>query len=859
TRLFKLEFADASILAGMLDKLFEGIKGQLESFQTPTILPDARSNALVVAATPDGMARVEELVKRLDVTAGPMTSVFKVYPLAFAAAGKLAPRMQEVFDTRSQDQETKGTPIVVLAEESSNSIVVSASRDDHQSVVDLLGLLDRASNIAKQFRIFPMKMAKAATVAERLETLFKAQGDASTGRADAIAVQADERTNSLIVWASPSEMENISDVVNRLDTATPAVEMMVKVIQLKQALATDFAKLFTDTLIGAEGSEEGDKAVIVSFMEKRPDGTEMLRKLLRQDIRVQPDPRTNSLMVMAPADSMTMLDAMIRDFDRIRPVTSEIRLFPLVNSDAETMVTKLTELFQGEGATGGTGGEGQTQTQLVFGDLLGDLQLASVGQELRFASDPRTNTLIVAGAEVYLQMVERLVRYLDSQEAEDRVTEVYKVRYRDATEVASTVKNFFQQEQDVLGDAGDQESQLRRQERQVSIESLGTAEEGSSQLVVGTSRRAYQRTMQVIQELDRPEPQVMISVLIAEVTLNDDVELGVEIAGQDLTFTEGAILGPNGVLQGSDFDWVSGTDLGAAGLGLSGFNFTMTGEDFGFLLHALQQDSRLEVLSRPVLLVRNGQEAKFTAADQVPFVQSSQLNDTGSTNSAIGREEVGIILTTTPHISPDGYVTIKLKQELSNFAGENVQLTEGVSSPIFQTREVDTNVTVRDGETVVIGGLITTRESEAENKIPLLGDIPLLGALFRTTSVSKTKTELLVVLTVDILRTDEDMRNMSVEQRDKFLLPDTIRQSPLMEGLRIKPEDKAMGPVSKDGATPRSPSVPPPTDQTQKQQYGPKPKTYGPVVSPPTSTSTASAAAFGPFLPTPGLNENAKP
>jgi len=137
-------------------------------------------------------------------------------------------------------------------------------------------------------------------------------------------------------------------------------------------------------------------------------------------------------------------------------------------------------------------------------------------------------------------------------------------------------------------------------------------------------------------------------------------------------------------------------------------------------------------------------------------------------------------------VGPDGYVTIQLSQELSNFSGENVQLTEGLSSPVFSKRTVETRVTVRDGETVVVGGLITSRESESENKIPIIGDLPLIGPLARFNSITTSKTELLVVLTVDVLRTDEDFREMSEQQRDLFVLPDSIRQSPLMEGLRIR-------------------------------------------------------------------------
>jgi len=843
-RLFKLEFADAAVLTGMLDELFKGLAGQSESFKAPTIIPDSRSNALVVAGARDATERVADVVKRLDVEAGPLTAVFKVYPLKNGSANQLAQRMQKLFDSRKEGDKTNRTPVVILSEESSNSLVCSASRDDHDVISGLIDLLDKPSSLARQFEIFPLKMAKAKTVAEKLESLFKAQGEGTTGRADAIATQADERTNSIIVWAAPSQMSNIGEVISKLDTSTPAVEMMVRVIQLKQALAQDFAKLLEETLIGDKAGSDEERAVIVSFLQKDPNGKEILRKLLRQDIRIKPDPRTNSVMVMAPADSMAMLEAMIHDFDRIRPVTSEIRLFPLINSDAKTMVTQLTELFKPKEG----GAEGKTESQLVFGTAMEGLDLASVGQELRFTADPRTNTLIVAGAPVYLAMVEDLVRYLDSQAAEDRVNEVYQAKFRPASDLATAVQGFIKQEIDVLGEAADEESKTRKQERQVSVESVGKEEKGSSSLLVGTSRRAYQRTMDMIQSLDRPEPQVMISVLIAEVALSDNVDLGIEFAGQDLSFSKNAVVGPNGIVEGSDFDFVGGTDLGAAGLGLGGFNFTITGEDFSFLLRALQQDDRLEVLSRPVLMVRNGEEGKITIADQVPIVQSSQLNPTGQTQSTIGREDVGIVLTATPHISPDGYVTIKMKQEISNL-GPNVQLTEGVSSPIFKTREVDTNVTIRDGETVVVGGLIQSSNSESENKVPILGDIPVLGALFRTTSASSRRTELMVVLTVDILRSDEDVKQMSVEQRDKFLLPDNIRQSPLMERLQIKPQEQALGPKEDPGAakTPApAPAVQP--QREDREQYGPRPKTYGPPITRPTSASTTERPVYGPTI-----------
>lgn len=853
--MFTLEYADASVVAEMMDELFQGVAGTSDTFKAPTVLADPRSNAVVVAGTRDAMERAREVIKRLDVEAGPLTATFKVYPLHHAASVRLAPRMQELFDSRREGQDQQKTPIVILPDESSNSLVVSASRDDHDVIVGLLAMLDQSSTLARQFEIFPLKLAKAAKVAETLENVFKSQdsGGGGTGRVDAISAVADERTNSIIVWAAPSEMENIAAVIGRLDTSSPVVEMMVRVIQLKQALAEDFATLLEEVLLGEGGGSGGDdeRAVIVSFLEKDDRGREVVRKLLRQDIKIQPDPRTNSLMVMAPAGSMAMLESMIRDFDRIRPVTSEIRLFNLINSDAETMVEKLQEIFEAQ-TTGS--GDGETMSQLVFGSQFEESELATVGQDLRFAADPRTNTLIVAGSPVYLTMVEDLVTFLDAQEAEDRVVEVVNAKYRPATDLATAVRSFVDQELAVLGEGEDQESRMRRMERQISVEAIGDAETGSSSLVVGTSRRAYDRTMRMINDLDRPEPQVMISVTIAEVTLRDDVELGVEIAGQDLDFTENAVQGPNGTIQGSGFDYVLGTALGAAGSG-QGFNFTLTGEDLSFLFHALQLNDRLEILSRPILMVRNGEEGNITIADQFPIVESTRLNDTGQTQSTIGREDVGIVLTATPQISPEGYVTIALTQEISNISGENIQLTEGVSSPVFSTREVTTNVTVRDGETVVIGGLIQSRESVGENKVPILGDVPYLGLLFRSTGTTRQRTELLLVLTVDILRTDEDVRNMSLAQRDAYSLPNSILQNPMMGKLRIKPEEAGMGPRDDDGrleqrdGQPRDGQPQPEPAPRDKKIYGPRlPANITRTGQPEPTQEAANTRRYGPVV-----------
>jgi len=862
TRVFALGTADALQLAQMLEDLFDGIKSdhpEPDLVRKPTIIAHERSNSLFVTGSRDSLKRCEDVITRIEEQGVQRTAVFQIYRLEHAAAAPLAEKMQETFDQREQGgSDGDRTPIYILPDEGTNSLICSASRDDQEVIQNLLELLDIPSDIARQFEIFPLKVAKAEPVAERLDTLFQSQAAGAGGstRADAIAVEPDPRTNSLIVWAAPSQMENVGVIINKMDTQEPLKEMQMRVIRLKHAIAEDFSEKFTETLFGGESQSAGSddqESVILSFIEKQDDGTEVTRKLLRQDITITGDPRTNALMVLAPAESIEMLEQLICEIDKMPPQLAEIRLFPLVNADAEEMVERLEALFEPD-----QGSAGEMEQQLIFGDggvasVTASADGSSV-QAIRFTADRRTNTVIAAGGEADLNMAEKLIRLIDAQTADDRITEVYQVRYSTSEDLTAAMKEFVEEENDRLSELDDESAILRQAEKHVTL----IGDEATNSVLVGASPRYYSGVMEMIRQIDRPPPQVMIQVLIAEVSLDDNVEFGMEFAMQDLAFTESAHIGPNGVVKGNDFDFVGGVDVGAGGAAGSfgGFSFSITGEDFNFLLRALQSDGVLQILQRPTILVENNEEANITIGDRVPFVRSSSVSDSGQTTSSVEYEDVGIILDVIPHINPDGYVNLEVKPEISslNPAGSGVQISEGLTAPTFSERSAETVVTVKDGETVVIGGLITTREDEREVKVPILGDIPGLGLLFRSTTSQRKRNELLIVLTVDVIRDEYDAYQMSVEQRDKSgLMTPKILHSPLMEGLRILPEDQAFGSPDEEGVQPgprRRHEVP-----EDRELYGPTPDVYGPErpqrikVQESKTTQGEIARVYGPTPP----------
>ena len=851
TRVFQLDFADALRIAGMLDQLFEGMEsGSDGDFTAPTIVAEPTTNTLIITGSRDGIKRATDLIATLDRETD-RSSLIRVYNLEFASAGKIAAKLQEIFDQRSEGADAERTPVYLLPDEPTNTVIAAAAEEDQAMVKHLLGLLDVPSTISRQVQVFPLKFGKAEPIAETLDNLFEAQsgaGGADVGRADAIAVRPDRRTNALVVWASESEMENIATIINKLDAAEPAQELMVKVIPLKRALAEDLAESLTETLNqGQEQTGDDAEAVIVSFEETQPDGSVVVRKLLRQDIVINPDMRTNALFVMAPAGSMGMLENLIRSIDRIPPTVAEIRLYPLANADAEEVVEKLQELFEEQSQQEGP------ETQLQIGQ--GGVAMASggpggegsiPGQMLRFTADQRTNTVIAAGSETDLNMVERLVRHLDAQDVEDRIQQVYEPRYIPAADLSTAVSDFFEEENDLFSELDDAQSIRRQAERHVTV----VGDEDSNTLLLGMSPRNFTRTMEMLYSIDRPPPQVSVQVLIAEVALDDSLEFGMEFALQDLLFSETAVVGPNGVVQSNEFDFVGGTDVGAAGASGSfgGFTFSITGEDFNFLLRALQSDGSLEVLSRPQITVENNEEANITIGDEVPFLRSSNVSDSGQVNSSVEYEEVGIILTVKPHINPDGYVNLEVSPEISSLnSGSSVQISEGLTAPTFSKRSAETVVTVKDGETIVIGGLIQTTEDYRETKVPIFGDLPVLGNLFRAMTNSRRRTELLIVLTVNVLWDEHDSYVESVKLRDQSgFLPEKMKRSPLMGGLRIQPGDQVEAyPV--EGARLDRPTTP------DRPLYGPQPEIYGPIVpqrDPPPAEEGSAFETFGP--PPPG-------
>ncbi|HVY71576.1 MAG TPA: hypothetical protein VHH73_16705, partial [Verrucomicrobiae bacterium] len=262
----------------------------------------------------------------------------------------------------------------------------------------------------------------------------------------------------------------------------------------------------------------------------------------------------------------------------------------------------------------------------------------------------------------------------------------------------------------------------------------------SRRLIVITDEETSQYVSQVVTNLDRPKPQVLIKVVFLEVTYNKGFDVGFEGG-----FRKG--VGGGNTVNGSDVFGLSGLNTAATNLSFNSLGqpvqsfvptppgsglYQVLGQDYQGTLRAIAQAGKTEVLSRPSILTRNNQPATITVGQSVPLVTSVSFNGlTGNPINSISYQSVGIILKVTPFITSENLVEMIVSPQISQLSDQSVPISQGVNAPVIDMRSADTVVVTPNRQTVIIGGLMQNQKTQSESKIPLLGDIPGLGNLFK--------------------------------------------------------------------------------------------------------------------------------
>lgn len=501
------------------------------------------------------------------------------------------------------------------------------------------------------------------------------------------------------------------------------------------------------------GSVDAQLRPVVQFVELQAISANemhaMLQKMLPSSstLLVEPNPRLNIVTLTGLLDDV---DAALRIIDQLDELpyagTQADRYSPAFWS-AVPLAEELLKLLEAEGW--------QASNNIAFQKPILVLPVEYSNDLFIFARSPAA----LARARFWLSELDRATRKGDA-----RQTFVYSVQNVDAEILAETVNNVLSQRSfsserprtNVGGNTSPTGVPQQLEEEPVSRGSI-VVNRQSNQLIFSGTPTQYGEIRPLLVQLDQAPAEVLIEVTVAEITLTDSNTYGVQFF----------------------IDSLGGTDVGGTfnnqglGLGGSGSNVALFSGNVEAAINFFAQNNLVNVLSTPRLMARSGGSASITVGTDVPIITSQTAadsqNGTGSTDilQSVDYRSTGILLSIEPIVFGDDRIDLSISQEVSTAISTT---TSAISSPTISNRSVITQLSLVDGETAVLGGLITTNSTLDEKGTPFLKDIPLVGPAFRNTTVTQDRTELLVLITAYVLRGREDKELFTkalIEQFDR--------------------------------------------------------------------------------------------
>jgi general secretion pathway protein D len=440
--------------------------------------------------------------------------------------------------------------------------------------------------------------------------------------------------------------------------------------------------------------------------------------------------------------------------------------------------------------------------------------------------DPRLNSVILFGDKAARESMKALISLIDTPapEAQGRVN-VYFLENADATDLAKVLEGM------IKGTQAARPTQPGAQGAQVTpFESAGgitiTPDKASNALVIVASPADYQNLVQVIKSLDRRRRQVYVEAMIIEASMDKLRSLGVQWRASATQGGKPIAIGGFGTIDQSTFQNILQGLEGASVGGLGNFltvPLTSVGSDgtistniltvpgFAALFSLSEFKDAVNVLSTPQILTSDNKEAEILVGENVPFITQSQTSvstaiSVGGTAipgvlNSIVRQDVGIILRLTPQITEGDHVKLDIYEEISSVKNQSDQLTISVG-PTITKRSTKTSVVVKDNQIVVIGGLMQENNEETVTKMPVLGDIPVLGWLFKTKNIVRNKTNLIVFLDPHIIKGPERLGEITKAKEKEFAASNEqyVQGQLLVKFREDIPDEKALTLISQQGA-----------------------------------------------------------
>jgi len=647
----------------------------------------------------------------------------------------------------------------------------------------------------------------------------------------------DDRVKGKVTVLSPTQIpvkdafrifESILEV-NGYTTVTSG--NIIKVIPDNNAASKNLETISGDSYHIEQGEDIGDTSdtMVTQIIPLQFADVErvkaILQALISRESKILSYLPTNTLILTERASNINRLMTILKEID-VETENSVIEIIPLQNGDADTMVKQLQTFF-------GERTSYYRKTQNSKGGQVGD--------KVKILSDSRTDSIIVMADPEQIEEIKDLVKQLDIPVPRDKDDiHVYFLRNSKADDMAKVLAQ-------IMSKTLSKGVKEAKPDTPITV----VSDKSTNSLIITASTADYTVIERVLQKLDIMRPQVLVEALIAEVSYNKSRELGVEWRAMREPSNKGSLLPLGGTSFGAINNVMTPTGAiappGGLFIGLTKGFIEMGGASFpnlAALLAAYQTDSDVNVLSTPHILTTDNEEAEIIVGEEVPYAGAREVLPNSGTSSSVysyNYKNVGLTLRLTPHINQDDYVKLEIYQEIKKVVDTAVS-AEG-PLPTTTIRQAKTTVVVKDGQTVVLGGLIQDDKMQTSRRVPCLGSIPLLGMLFRSTSKKGEKRNLQIFITPHIIKNPEDidvftrgMRNKLEEQehpqsktkrqqqtKTKQQQLKAEQQPPKAEQQQIKNEQQQ--PKTEQQQQPKAEQQQPKAEQQQKKNEQQQPKT----------------------------------
>jgi len=578
-------------------------------------------------------------------------------------------------------------------------------------------------------------------------------------------VTASDDLNALVVTDLADNVARVVSVLSFLEKEVDQVEVHeVEVFRLKRADARSVAQMLTELFRQGTPTQQDIQQMMMRGggpggpggggpMPNMPDlglvGT-------KGRVQVVADERTNAVVVLASRDKLDLVRDIVERMDAMADPEVIYKVFTLVNANAVEVVEALNNLWEQPRGTVSSG-------RSMFASFMsGQLQRSGAAfyglKENVAVADIRTNKVIVAATADNMPAFERMVIALDRAKPLTDLTRVYRLKNADATTVAEALNGAFQGGRRFRGflnflfggqaNSGGPLDALR--------DVTATAEPVTNQIIVTAPKQSFDVVDQMIGDLDQRVGQVFVRVIIADITLDDEDMFGVE------------------------WNWFApdaaggvGT-TGDVGFGSSwpqaereGLRWGMVSQNIQAFLSTLDRRGNVQILSTPHVMMLDNSWGSISIGERIPVLTSESESTSGRITQNIEYKPANITLGVRPQINDSGFVSLDIRQYI-----DAVEQGVGVAGqPTFVRRRAQSQVLVRDAQTIVVGGILQRNDQKTEHKVPILHDIPLLGSLFEHEHNRSTRTELMVFMTPYIVVNEDDAARHTQEELDRMSHP----------------------------------------------------------------------------------------